>query len=348
MRIIVTTTMAPFVTGGAEYLAKNLITELTKKGHEVELINIPMTEYPRDLIENGILTARLLELEHLTTGKSDLLIGLKFPAYFAKHSNKVIWALHQYREAYDLWKTDYSEMHTNPGAERIRKIIMNADNLYLKEAKGIYTISQNVSDRMQKYNQISSKCLYHPCPDMEKFYQGKYKNYILMPSRICLTKRQTLAVEALMHTKSNIELYIVGTADHESAKNVLLHHIKEYGLEKRVKLLNYVTQEEKLKLYANARAVMFIPYDEDYGYITLEGMSAGKALITATDSGGSLEFIENGKTGIVVKPNPTDLAKAIDEVANSVSMAKELGKAAKKRIGEMDISWENVVKELTK
>ena len=348
MKIIVATVQAPFLVGGAEYLAQNLIDALKKAGHEVELVGIPMMDNPIELLENQIVATRLLEIERTWAGASDLCIGLKFPAYYIKHSNKVIWALHQYRAAYDLWGSEFTDIHLQNEGERIKRVIHNADNLYLKEAKRIYTIAENVTTRMTKYNNINSTCLYHPCPDMEKFYCGEYDDYILMPSRINVTKRQMLAVRALALTKSNINLYFVGKADNVIVSDELKQFVNEQNLQDRVRFFDFVSQEEKFELYANARAVMFIPYDEDYGYITLEGMSASKAVITATDSGGPTEFIENDKTGLVVSPDPADLARAIDDLASSELRARELGTAAKRHITDMNITWDNVVRELTR
>jgi len=348
MKIIIATSQALFVTGGAEFLAQNLGTALKNAGHEVEHVNFPMMDSPVELLENQIVAVRLLEVERTWAGNSDLCIGLKFPAYFMPHSNKVVWALHQYRAAYDVWGTEFSDMHLQPEGVRIRNIVHKADNLYLREAKRIYTISANVTSRMSKFNQISSSCLYHPCPDMEKFYGGDYGDYILMPSRINVSKRQRLAVEAMTKIKSNMKLFIVGKADNEAGNESIRKYVTEKDLEHKVRFFSFVSQEKKFELYANARAVMFIPYDEDYGYITLEGMSASKAIITCTDSGGPLEFVENYKTGLVVSPNPEDIAGAIDKLAGSVSYAKGIGTEAKKHITNMNITWDNVVKELTK
>jgi len=347
MKIVVTMTQVPFIEGGAEYLAQNLVTALEKANHDVELVNIPMVETPVELLEDQIAAARLLEIVHTFAGRSDLCIGLKFPAYFIRHPNKVIWALHQYRGAYELWGTSYAGMHHQAEGERMRKVITNADNLYLREAKRIYTISGNVSARLMAYNNIPSTPLFHPCPDMEKFYCNEYDDYILMPSRINAAKRQKLAVEAMTYTKSKIKLIIVGRAEQDTYFNDIRQIIAKNNLEDRVKILDFVSREKKLELYANAGAVLFIPFDEDYGYITLEGMSASKPVITATDSGGPLAFVKTGKTGFVISPDAAEIAKAIDEIAGSKSLAVKLGRNAKKYITDMDITWDNVVKELT-
>ena len=348
MKILLTTTQAPFITGGAEFHAKNLKDALNRRGHEAEIVTIPFMDSPPELIEDHILAARMLDMRATWAGEVDLCIGLKFPAYLMPHPNKVIWALHQYRAAYDLFNTDYSNLKDNEEGNYYRKVVKNADDRYLSEAKRIYANSENVAARMMRYNKISAAPLYHPCPDMDKFYCDGYEDYILMPSRINISKRQLLAIEALAQTKTNIKLYIVGKADHPFERERMMRLIQAKKLQDRVRYFDFVSQEEKFKLYAHAKAVLFIPVDEDYGYITLEAMSSSKMVITALDSGGPLEFIENGVNGHTVPPTAKGIAEAIDAVAASKAMAKEFGRKAKVRISEMNITWDQVEKELTK
>lgn len=348
MKIAITTVKIPFVSGGAEYHAQNLRNALIRNGHEAEIITMPFNDNPDYMLENYIIASRLMDVRSSWGGVHDLCIGMKFPAYFMPHPNKVIWALHQHRQVYDLFDTQYSLIKNDVRGRELKKIVTNADNKYIREAKRVYANSYNVAARMKKYNNIDSTPLYHPCPDMEKFYCGESEDYVLMPSRINDVKRQKLAVEALTKTKSNIKLYLVGRADNPAVMEDLKKCISDMKIENRVKLFDFVSQEEKFKLYANARAVLFVPIDEDYGYITLEAMASSKPVITAKDSGGPLEFVEDDKTGFVCDPTPESIAKAIDKVAKSRKRSIEYGIAGKTRIDEMNINWDYVVKELTK
>lgn len=348
MKICITTVQAPFVSGGAELHALNLKNALIQHGHEAEIVTIPFMDSPIDYIENHIIASRLFDLTNSWAGKIDLCIGLKFPAYCIPHDNKICWVLHQHRAAYELFNTEFSNIKDTPEGRHIRDVVTRADKKYLSEAKRIYANSQNVSNRMRRFTGLASVPLYHPCPDMDKFYSGEYGDYILMPSRINITKRQFLAVEAMALTKSPVKLCIVGKADNDYEKQRLLKLIKEKKLGDKIKYLDFVSQEEKFKLYANARAILFIPWDEDYGYITLEAMAASKAVITANDSGGPLEFVESGKNGLVAEPTPESLAASMDEIFMSKTMPKQFGKKSKEFLIEKDITWEHVIKELTK
>lgn len=348
MKIALLTTQIPFVRGGAEMHVNNLRKALEEHGHEVEIINIPFNDNPIARIEDHIVAMRLLNISESWAGKIDLAIGMKFPAYLIPHPNKVMWILHQHRQAYDLFDTDLSSIHGDAEGLRIKDIITNADVKYIAEAKHVYANSGNVAKRLKKYCGLESTPLYHPCPDMEKFYCKESKDYLLMPSRINHTKRQFLALRALAKTKSNINLYIVGAADTPLVKEELLRNIEEFGLKDRVKYFDFVSQEEKIDLYANCRGVVFIPKDEDYGYITLEAMASSKPVITATDSGGPLEFVENGKNGFVCEPSSESIAEAMDKLGEDEKNAIGMGENAKKKIGDMHISWDHVVKELLK
>lgn len=348
MKVAITTVQAPFVSGGAELHAHNLKKAFIQAGHEVEIVTIPFMDTPISCIEDHVIASRLFDLTNSWSGRIDLNVALKFPAYYIPHPNKIVWALHQHRAAYELFNTEYSNLKDTVEGRYIRSIVQNADNLYLNEANRIYANSENVAKRMRKYNHIESQALYHPCPDMEKFYCTDYENYILMPSRINITKRQMLALEAMSYTKSDVQLYIVGKADNVIEKDKMLNFIKNHKLQKKVKYFDYVTQEKKFELYAKAKAVLYIPFDEDYGYITLEAMASSKAVITAKDSGGPLEFVEDYKNGLIAAPDAKEIAGRIDELAQSEVMAQELGAKSKKRLNDRNITWNNVVKELTK
>lgn len=348
MRIAIATVQAPFVEGGAELLSKGLKEALEKVGNQVSIITMPFMDTPIELIEEHVVASRLLDISNSWAGKTDLCIGLKFPAYCMPHPNKVMWILHQHRAAYDLYNTEFSNIKDNAEGNRIRQIIKRTDSKCLNEAKRIYTISRNDSLRMKKFNKIDSIPLYHPCPCMEEFFANKYDNYVLMPSRINITKRQMLALEAMKYVKSDLKLYIVGKAENEFEQNRIEEYIDKNNLKNKVKLFGYVGQKEKIELYANARVVLFIPIDEDYGYITLEAMASSKPVITAIDSGGPLEFVLDGKTGSIVDPDAQSIARAIDFYGENEKRAIDYGKTSKDHLDEMNISWDNVVRELTR
>jgi glycosyltransferase involved in cell wall biosynthesis len=113
-----------------------------------------------------------------------------------------------------------------------------------------------------------------------------------------------------------------------------------------VEWLGYVSEEEKRSLFARALGVIFPPMDEDYGYVSLEAMLASKPVITCTDSGGPLEFVRDGETGLIADPTPAALATAMDILWDNQDQAKTLGAAGRAHYDSLEISWPKVVERL--
>ena len=346
MRILVTTVQVPFIRGGAEVLAEGLLEAIRSKGHEASLVAIPFKWYPPEQILDHMLACRLLDISESMGSRIDRVIGLKFPAYLIPHPNKVLWILHQHRTAYDLWDHPVCDLVHFSNGLYVRDVIRKADQEMIPEAKAVFTISANVSRRLEKYNRIDSTPLYNPPPRAELFYCSKSKDYLFFPSRINSVKRQELVLRALALTSRPVRVWFAGTSDHPSYFAELKSLARELKVDSRIKWLAEVAEQEKLKLYAEALGVIFPPLDEDYGYITLEAMLAAKPVITCMDSGGPLEFINDKETGLVVNQTAQSLAEAMDRFWDSRTETEKMGKRARERYDALGISWPNVVEAL--
>jgi len=344
MRIAICTTQVPFVSGGAEFLAQNLKIALLHHHHEADIVTLPFKWYPPYDLLQSMLLWQLVDLEEVAGKRVDLVIGLKFPAYLVKHSNKVLWILHQHRQAYDLWDTEFSDLrHAREGA-KLREIINQVDSRVFREVKRIFTISQTVTKRVKHFNAIDAPALYHPPPFCEPLDANNYNDYVFCPSRLEPLKRQKLLVEAMAHVKSSATCILAGSGPDEPMLRKL---IRSHGLEARVRLLGRVPDDQLRQLYSNALAVFFGPLDEDYGYVTLEAFLAAKAIITLTDSGGPLEFVEDGTNGFIVRADPKEIAKKIDLLFVDRLRARQLGECGRATLVARNINWSNVVRRLT-
>lgn len=343
MKIGIVNTYVPFVYGGAEFLADSLKDKLIEYGHQATVIKIPFKWYPPQSIPEHMLACRLLEIQNV-----DKVIALKFPAYYVKHPNKVLWLLHQFRQVYDLWGTPYQDIPSTPEGLRIRNVIFQSDNQYLPEAKKIFTNSSVVSGRLKKFNGIDSEVLYPPLMEAEKYYCEKYENYIFYPSRITRGKRQHLAIESMKYTKSNVRLIVAGNPDLPAELEYIESIVKKNNLESKVEIIGrWISQKEKVDLFANALGCIYIPYDEDsYGYVSLEAYHSKKPVITCIDSGGTVDVVKDGSTGFVVPSEPRAIAAAMDKLYNDRELAKDMGVAGLERLGNMNISWDNIIKRL--
>lgn len=348
MRIGVANVQVPFVHGGAEVHADNLVQQLRARGFETELITVPFKWYPPERLLESIAIARMLDLSEANGVRIDRLIGLKFPIYLAPHPDKVLWILHQYRSAYDLWDhPEYGDLINLPQGQAVRAAVHHADKRFIPEATAIYANSRNVADRLERHNGIIARPLYHPPTGVERFRSADAQNYFFFPSRITPLKRQHLVIEALTLCKEPVRVVFTGAPEVSSYMAELQQRSRDAGLGDRVVFRGFTSDAQKLDLYAQCLGVVYPPVDEDYGYVTLEAMLSRKPVITMLDSGGPLEFVEHERTGLVCTPDAVGLAARMDELWRNRDIAARMGEAGREFYDSLDISWDRVVEVLT-
>lgn len=342
MKVGIASVQVPFMTGGAEIHARLLHEQLIHRGFEADIITLPFKWYPPQQLLDHIAAVDLLDLSEVNGQKIDRLITLKFPMYYARHPNKVAWVLHQHRQAYELFETPHSDLHLTAEGRTVSHKIRGLDTRRLPEHKHIFTNSKNVAQRLWRYNRIHADALYHPPEDHQLLHCASYANYILMPGRLDAIKRQLLMLEALVDLPA-LELIIIGNSN-TAYGEVLQHRVAELNLTQRVQIKGFVSREEKVSLYANALAIYNGAYEEDYGYVTLEGFFSSKPVITHTDSGGPLEFVIDQENGFVTEPTSTAIADALSGL--NKAKARQLGNAGRQLMLDLNLSWDFIIDSL--
>ncbi|MGI8820795.1 MAG: glycosyltransferase family 4 protein [Chthoniobacterales bacterium] len=346
MRVIIATTQIPFVYGGAEAHAAALEAALREQGHQVALFTLPFNPAVPERIFDQMLACRLFDLAEINAAKVDRLIALKFPAYLIPHPNKVVWLLHQHRAAYDLWDEDVRDLNFAPRGRAARRAIERADRT-LGEARALFANSKNVARRLRESCQLEATPLYHPPPGADDFYCAeRADDYFFFPSRIHVTKRQRLVLEALALTTQPVRIWFAGVADDPAEAEQLQQDAVRLKIQDRVQWMQHLTEKKKIDTYARALAVIYPPLDEDYGYVTLEAMLSSKPVITCTDSGGPLEFVLGGETGLIANPEPTALAAAFDELWSDRAHAAQMGVEGRRHYEQLGLSWPQTVERL--
>ena len=335
--ILVCNAQVPFTSGGAERHAAGLVRELGKAGHEAELVRLPFKWYPRGEILASALAWRLLDVTEADGKKVDLVIPMKFPSYLVRHPNKVVWLIHQFRQAYDRFGTAGSDFTASPEDTRWRELIAESDRTGLTEARKIFTNAKNTADRLRRFNGIPGEALYHPPPLAGRYRTEAGAHFAFAAGRLDAWKRFDVAIEAAAHGR--FPLVIAGTGPDEARLKKLA---EKSGA--NVTFRGHVTDEELIALYATAGAVLFTPADEDYGYIALEAFLSKKPVVTCTDSGGPLEFVTDGATGRVTEPTGQAVGAAAAELLSDPARARRLGEAGFERV--RGITWEGAVRSL--
>jgi glycosyltransferase involved in cell wall biosynthesis len=341
LRILILEAQVPFVHGGAEILVRELAAALAARGHDAQVVSVPFQDYPKEELFAGAEAWRLLDVTKAAGVNVDLVIATKFPTYFARHPRKMLWLVHQHRAAYELCGTRFSAFSHTERDVALRRRLIETDTRMLRECAGHFTIARTVSDRMLKYNAIASNALYNPPKLAGRLHGGPYGDYVLTVTRLEHVKRVDLTIDTFEHTASSLRLLIAGDG---SIHRELREYIERRGLRDRVTLLGRVDDDRLIELYAGCRAVLFAPYQEDYGYVTLEAFLARKPVITASDSGGTLEFVVDGVNGYVCDPTPDALAAAVNRLDADPGLAAALGDRGYGVAA--GITWDHVVDRL--
>ena len=340
-RICVCSGQVPFVYGGTEILMDELVRRLRDRGHPTELVRLPLQTQPHEELLKSCLAWRLINLDFVELETIDLLICSRFPSYMAPHSNKVVWLNHQYRQIYDWYETPYSDFQLTSKDNEIRKGLIELDQISFGESKKIFSQSRTVAERLKHYNNVDSELLFAPIADSEAFRFDGMEDYVLCVSRLSGNKRVHLLIEAMKYVSPRFRAVIVGEGyERERLQELAI----KSELQERIQFTGHVSREEVIRNYANAGVVFYGPQNEDYGLATIESFYANKPVITCTDSGGVLEFV-NDSNGWVVEPNAEHIGSAIEKALTQKEEARAKGKAGRESISFLN--WDYTLDRLT-
>jgi glycosyltransferase involved in cell wall biosynthesis len=339
--VLVCEAQVPFVQGGAEFHVSELVRQLRAHGYPTDTIRLPFKWYPKDEILAHAAAWRLLDLSESNGRPIDVVIATKFPTYFARHSRKVAWLIHQHRAAYELAGTVFSDFGHDERDVALRERLIALDTRMLGECTRLFTNSANTAARVERFNGLAAEALYHPPRLAERLHAGPAGSYVLSVGRLEAVKRVDLAIRAMAHAPSNLSLVIAGAGTQRSSFEALASTL---ALGDRIRFLGEVDDDDLIGWYAGALGVIFPPYDEDYGYVTIEAFLARKPVVTTTDAGGPNEFVVDGVNGFVCAPDPQALGDALSRLDADRSAAAAMGEAGFERA--RTITWTGVIERL--
>jgi glycosyltransferase involved in cell wall biosynthesis len=377
---IVAPSPVPFCIGGAEKLWWGLLEGINQTtSHQADLIKLPNSERNFWEVIDGYKRFSELDLSHF-----DLVISGKYPGWMVQHPNHTCYMLHRLRGLYDTYhftgqpetqswqQSEIAELqkllrHDRPDRDTlkevfsklgrlrtssdsspnamqfpgslIREIVHFIDGVGLApdQIKKYAAIAQNVANRKDYFPLGSTVDVIYPPSNLKNFYSEDY-DYLFTVSRLDSAKRVSLLIQSMQYVKAKIQLKIAGTGPDVEALKKLAKD------DERIVFLGFVNDEQIVDLYANALAVPYVPYDEDYGLVTIEAMKSCKPVLTTIDAGGPTEFVFNGETGFSVPPDPEALAERIDYLCEHRDEAKQMGLTGQKLVA--GITWENTTARL--
>ncbi len=342
MKIALCSSFVPFINGGYRNIVEWLESVLREAGHEVERVYLPEVDAPEHLF------IQMAAFRFVDLSAADRVICFRPQSHLISHPHKIVWFIHHLRIFYDLWDSEYRSFPDDAKHRGIRDALRAADTAALLEARHVFSNSQVVTERLKRYNGIESEPLFPPVLHPERFQFRGMNDEIVCICRLEDHKRQHLLVEALSHCRTPVRLRLCGQGGGAAYPALLARIAADHKVSDRVVMENrWIDEEEKAQHLADCLAAAYLPDDEDsYGYPTIEAAHASKPILTATDSGGTLEFVVHGVNGLVSSPDPSALAAAMDRLYSDREEARRMGVNANARIAELNIGWPRVLERL--
>lgn len=341
-RVLVVTSSPPYVEGGHLVIARELVQACREAGHQADLVVTPQNRFGRQ--GAAYLAAWLTDVGVTADGgRVDRVISLRYPAFAVRHPHHACWLNHTMREYYDLWPQFSASLSwKNRIKESARRtLVQAADRHCFARMTSRFAISATVTARLGRYGIATTPLL--PPPPVRPYRCDGFGDYVFAVSRLTALKRVDLLLDALARPSAqHVKAVIAGDGD---ARASLVAQARRLDLDRRVTFTGRLGEAEVLDHYARCGAVAFVPFDEDYGFVTVEAFASGKPVVTCTDSGGPTELVADGVSGRVVAPTADAVAGAIAGLLGDRRAAEAMGEGGRRRA--RSLSWSATVARLT-
>jgi glycosyltransferase involved in cell wall biosynthesis len=339
VRLAVCIPQVPFERGGAEIFADDLVAQLRAREHEVDLVTVPFKWYPGERVLTQAFLWRLLDLEEANGRPIDAVIATKFPSYAVRHPRKIVWLLHQYRQAWDFDRTEYGQFSEAAEDRALRRRVLGFERVALGEAQKIFATSGNVAGRLRDSTGLEAEVMPHPPAPLAYRCDG-YDDFILSVNRLDRAKRIDLLIEAAA-AEPGLRVVIAGEGPDRERLERLAH---DRGLNGRAEFTGRISDEKLADLYARCLGVYYAPVDEDFGMVPFEAFLSQKPVLTTTDAGGPLDVVHDRKTGLVVAPDSAAVATGLAWLRAHTDEAKTFGRAGRELA--QTVTWDSCIDRL--
>lgn len=359
MKIIQITPFYPPHLGGMENVVKEISENLAKKGHKVTVFTSDIGCKKDKLISTKNLKIHYLksfEIAHTPIISSLFFELSKIPQNSIIHLHiaqsftpEIVSLISKIRNIPYI-----AHIHIDVGPSGklgfllplYKKVLLK--NVLSSSSKIVVPSRDYIDLVIKKYAILKNKIYKVPNGvDLNNFKSLPVKSNdpirLLFVGRLSKQKNIPLLIRSFkivtQKTNRKIELNIVGDGEEKSK---IINLIKAENLEKKVNLHGELRGEKLYEIYSNSDIFILTSDYESFGMVLIEAMASGLPII-ASNIPALRNVVENNKTGLLVKPEPEDFAKAFEKLINNPQLKEKLIKNGLKEVKKYN--WDEITKK---
>ncbi len=382
MKILMVIYMFPPVTGGGEQGAFGLARTLAKMGHDIHVATTQFKGLKRFEEMDGVKVHRIIRNPFLgpyksPQGKSKLLSSMAM-VHFMLASQFPLARLVR-KEGFDVINAHFA-MPAGAPAMKVSKLtstplvttlvggdlytpeeplfmslfrtILSPGYRYIFSHSALTAISTDTIKRARALGcnekvvltpyGIDTKKFSRKPPDkklVKKLGTGG-KTVLISVSRLSRRKGLDYLLRAVAALGDGVKLIMVGDGVERESLTKLSD---ELGIRDRVVFVGKVPNEKLLDYYNLADIFVLPSLHEGMGIVFLEAMACGLPVVT-TNIGGMVDFVKDGKTGLLVDPkNAEQLSDALSKLITDKKLRGRIAKSGE-RLVRTEYTWGEAAK----
>lgn len=226
-----------------------------------------------------------------------------------------------------------------------QRVLRRNDQRNIRQARRVLVNSQFTRRNVQEFYQVEAQVC-HPGVDTRMFrpLPIEKQEFVLSVGSLTPLKGFDFLIEALacIPASTRPRLVIASNFQNPNEKKYLvdLAHDREVLLDLR----NMISDDELVILYNQAQLVVYAPHREPFGFVPLEAMACGTAVVAVCE-GGVLETVKPGENGLLVERVPAVMAEAVESLLAQPERVQRLGRNGL-HLAAQHWTWERSVTQL--
>lgn len=226
-----------------------------------------------------------------------------------------------------------------------RRTIQNHDFRNAHAARLLLTNSHFSAESIYRAYGLRARVVYLGA-DAEKFrpLDLAREEFVLSVGAISPLKGYDFLVKALGCVAEELRpaLILVGNTASQGEVRLLEQLALAHNVSLQIRV--NVSDEDLVRLYNRARAFVYAPIMEPFGFAPLEAMGC-ETPVVAVREGGVRESVQDGETGLLTEREPQLFAMALTRVLTDMNRARCLGESGRKRVLAF-WTWEHAFQRL--